>query len=236
MNIIEQVLDESSIDWSVHEPSGLHLVSRDDFTPTLLTDISSRSSKPMKSLDYGNFVAIVPKDKMQVAIDIMSNFGFELKSNAGQITDMPRKPKYDIDSIVEEVGDELSTQQLFKQFGKAMKVLGEQMGTGPIQDMLKKRGINWRMSEDNTALIFFLAKDGQEQRIAQVSAESIGSQNEFQDQLLNMMDFATGEAPGTFKQKQEQLRNQQQLVQDVSKAVWPTDDSSKVANMMMSDE
>lgn len=232
MNIIEQVLDEASVDWSVHEPSGLHLVSSSDFTPTLLTDISSKCCKPMKSLNYGNFVAIVPKDKVQVAIDIMNNFGFDLKSNKEQIVDMPRKSKYDIDSIVEEVGEELNTQELFKQFGKAMKVLGEQMGTGPIQDMLKKRGINWRLSDDKNALIFFLTKGSQEQRIAQVSAESIGSQNEFQEQLLNMMDFATGEAPGTFKQKQEQLQNQQQLVRDVSKAVWPEDTSSKVASLM----
>ena len=236
MNIIEQVLDEASIDWNFHEPSGLHLVSRDDFTPTLLTDISSRCCKPMKSLNYGNFVAIVPKDKMQVAIDIMNNFGFELKSNAKQIVDIPIKSKYDIDSIVEEVGEELSTQQLFKQFGKAMRVLGNQMGVGPIQDMLKKRGINWRMSEEGDALIFFISKDGQEQRIAQISAESIGSQNEFQEQLLNLYDLASGEAPGTTKQKQERLRSQQQVIQDVSKAVWPTDDSSKVVNMMMSDD
>lgn len=235
MNIIEQFLNEASIDWNVHEPSGLHLVSARDYTPQLLTDICDHTDKPMKGLNYGNFYVIVANNEVQQAIETMKQFGFNLKS--GTLIDTPRKSKYDINSIVEEVAETLSAEQLFKQFGRAMKVLGEEMGVGPLQDLLKQRGINWRMSDDKNSLVFYTeGKDGQEHRIARVSAESIGSQNEFQDQLLNMVDFATGEAPGTFKQKQETMRDQQQLVQDVSKTVWPTDSSSKIASMMLSDE
>jgi len=235
MNIIEKCLNEASVDWVTHEPSGLHLVSADDYTPQLLTDITDRLAKPVKGINYGNFYIIVANDEIKQAVETMRQFGFNPVS--GTIIDTPKKSKYDIDSIVEEIANELSTEQLFKQFGKAMKVLGEQMGVGPIQDLLKKRGINWRMADDNNSLVFYTKNEtGQEQRIARVSAESIGSQNEFQDQLLNMYDFATGEAPGTFKQKQETMRDQERLVQDVSKTVWPSDDSSKVASMMLNDE
>ncbi len=230
---IDKILDESAVDWGLHEPSGLHLVAATDFTPKLLTDISNQTAIPMAGVDYGSFFIIVPKNDVKQTINLMKKFGFNSKTEP--IIDNNVKTN-DINTIVKEAAEELNVQKLFAQFGKAMKVLGEQMGIGPLQKVLKSKGINWRMSDDNASLIFYTMSGDKEQPIARISAESIGSQSEFQDQLLSMVDFAQGSAPGTLKQKQEELQKQQQLVRDISKTVWPSDDGSKVANMMLSDE
>lgn len=232
MQKIDKILDESSVDWGLHEPSGLHLVSAYDFSPKLLTDISSQTAIPMAGIDYGSFFLIVSKDEIDQTIELMKKFGF--KSESEPIIDNSKVEN--INSIVKEAAEELNTKKLFAQFGKAMKVLGEQMGIGPLQDVLKKNGINWRMGDDNSSLVFYTKSGEKEQPIARISAESIGSQNEFQDQLLNMVDFAQGSAPGTLKQRQEELQKQQQLVRDISKTVWPSDDSSKVASLMLADD
>lgn len=112
---------------------------------------------------------------------------------------------------------------LFKKFGKALTVLGNEMGIGPLQDHLKKQGINYKKSDDNQSIIMYVmnAQTNAPQPIARISAETLAKPNEFQDALLNMIDFSQGKAPGAFKQQQEQLRAQEKVVRDISQAVNP---------------
>lgn len=229
---IEQVFDNLGLDWGVHEATGTYFIQPNSYNPEVLSDISTMIRRPMNALDYGSFVAILPRENVQRTIDMLKKFGYKLKDEP--IIGEPSSNN--INTIVNEVVEELNTKQLFEKFGKAMRILGKQMNVGPIQDLLKQRGINWRTGDDGASLIFYVSNNGNEQPIARISAESLGTQNDFQEQLFNMVDFATGSAPGTFKQKQEELRDQEQLVRDISKTVWSTDDGSKVANMMLSDD
>jgi hypothetical protein len=115
---------------------------------------------------------------------------------------------------------------LFKKFAKALSVLGQQMGIGPLQDQLKKQGINYKKSDDGQAILLYIqnAQTNAPQPIARISAETLSKPNEFQDQLLNMIDFSQGKAPGAFKQKQEELREQEKTVRDIAQAVNPDND------------
>jgi len=245
MEFLEQTLNEMGVDWGKNKETGLCFISSNDYNDDLLTDVSGKCKYPMNSLDYGQFVVIAPNDEIKSAAEIMKKFGYKLQPRASDqpINDVPKSRQnrdmiqggFPLNNIIHEVAEDLNTEQLFAQFGRAMKVLGEQMGIGPLQTMLKKRGINWRMGDDNSSIVFYIKNNvtGESQPVARISSESIGSQHEFQEQLYNMMDFASGKAPGSFKQRREQIQKHEQLVRDISKAVWPTDKSSHVANLMM---
>lgn len=234
MDIIGNYLDRCDIDWSLCEQTGYHLINSQDYNEQLLTDISTYTKQPMNSLDYGTFVVICPQGKAAHASNLMASLGYSLepKRKEEPINSIP-KVKGD---IVNEVADALNSQKLFNQFGKAMKVLGEQLGVGPLQDKLRKRGITWKISDDGDSLVFYVKNDvtGEPQPVARISKESLSSQHEFQEQLTNIMDFALGNSPGTFQQQQEKLRNQEQMVQDIARVVFPNDKSSQVASLMLS--
>jgi len=234
MNSIGDILDEKDVDWTVCEQTGLHFINSQDYNEELLTDISTMSKIPMNSLDYGTFVVICPQAKAQHAAGLMKSLGYSLQPKVAA-QPIINRPKFKGD-LVSEVADSLNSEKLFQQFGKAMRVLGEQLGIGPLQDRLKKRGITWKMGDDNDSLVFYVNNDvtGDLQPVARISKESLNSQHDFQEQLTNVLDFAMGNSPGTFKQQQEKIRNQQQMVQDISKVVFPNDKSSQVASLMLS--
>lgn len=123
---------------------------------------------------------------------------------------------------------------LFTKFSKALRVLGDQMGVGPLQDRLKEQGINWKKSDDGQSIILYIV-NGQTnatQPIARISAQTLEQPSDFEEQLTNMLDFAKGDAPGAFKQKQEELQNQQKAVRDIAKAVSPQDAQNPAAQAM----
>ena len=129
-------------------------------------------------------------------------------------------------------------RDLFKKFGKALKVLGTQLGIGPIQDKLKEKGINWKLSSDKQSIIMFVmnATTKAPQALLRIPAEAIDQPNELEEQLMNMLDFAKGDAPGALKQKQQMIQNQEKAVRDIVQALQPEkqDDAKTVLKNMLS--
>lgn len=137
-----------------------------------------------------------------------------------------------LDGIATPTGTQPS--DLFAKFARALRVLGDQMGTGPLQDLLKQQGINWKKSDDGQSIILYIvnAQTNAPQPIARISAETLESPRDFEDQLTNMLDFAKGDAPGAFKQKQQEIKDQEKAVRDIARAVSPQDRESEVARQM----
>lgn len=112
---------------------------------------------------------------------------------------------------------------LFARFSAALKQLGQSMGVGPLQDKLKEKGIRYKKSKDGQAIILYVinASTNAPQPIARISADTLNKPHDFEEQLIQMIDFAKGEAPGAFKQKQEELRDQEKAARDIAKSVIP---------------
>lgn len=122
---------------------------------------------------------------------------------------------------------------LFKKFARALSVLGDQMGIGPLQDHLKQRGIQYKKSNDGQSIILYVtnAQTNAPQPIARISSETLSKPNDFQTALLNMIDFSQGQAPGAFKQKQEELRAQEKAVREIAQAFNPENNIASKVNI-----
>ncbi len=122
---------------------------------------------------------------------------------------------------------------LFSKFAQSLQVLGQNMGTGPLQDQLKKQGINWKKSDDGQSVILYIvnAQTNAPQPIARISAATLEKPSDFEAQLLNIMDFAKGDAPGTFKQKQQELQNQEKAAREIAKQLGPQDQNAVAQQM-----
>ncbi len=122
---------------------------------------------------------------------------------------------------------------LFDKFAKSLSVLGTTMGTGPLQDQLKKQGINWKKSDDGQSIILYIVNGttNAPQPIARISAATLEKPSDFETQLLNIMDFAKGEAPGTFKQKQQEFQNQEKAAREIAKQMGPQDQTAVAQQM-----
>ena len=164
------------------------------------------------------------EDKVAVTLRIPtenkqpSNFNLHLRETLGGLaTDTGAQPN-----------------DLFKQFSRALRVLGQQMGLGPLQDRLKSQGIAWKRSDDGQAIILTIknATTGTDQPIARISHETLSQPNEFETQLKSMLDFATGDAPGAFAQKEIEVQDRKKAIGDIAKAVQPQDSESEVARAM----
>lgn len=138
-----------------------------------------------------------------------------------------------IDSILEALdgmatpGD-VQPNELFVKFARALRVLGTKLGIGPIQDVLKEKGIKWKKSDDLSSIIIYVdnSQTGAAQPITRITPEDLDKPKDFEDKLLDMLDFAKGKAPGSFKQQQEMIRKQEQLAREIAKAAMPQADSS----------
>lgn len=130
--------------------------------------------------------------------------------------------------------DEVSPDQLFKQFARALRVLGTKMGIGPIQDKLKQQGINWKQSSDGRDIILTIrnAATNTDQPIARITYETLTNPADFENQLKSMLDFAMGDAPGASAQQEREVADRKKTVSDIAKAVQPTDEESEVAQQM----
>lgn len=123
--------------------------------------------------------------------------------------------------------DDVQPGEIFQKFARALSVLGQEMGIGPLQNQLKNQGINWKKSDDGQAIILYVinAQTDAPQPIARISAETLTKPSDFEEQLIHMIDFSRGEAPGAFKQKQEEIRAQEQAVREIARTVNPKDQS-----------
>lgn len=126
-----------------------------------------------------------------------------------------------LDGIATPTGNQ--PKDLFAKFGKALSTLGTQLGIGPLQDRLKEQGIQWKQSDDGQSIIFFImnAATKAPQPIMKINSETLDEPHEFEKELTKMLDFAKGDAPGAFQQKQEQIRQQEKVVRDIAQAVTP---------------
>lgn len=122
---------------------------------------------------------------------------------------------------------------LFTKFAQSLSVLGQSMGTGPLQDQLKKQGINWKKSDDGQSIILYIvnASTNAPSPIARISASTLEKPSDFEAQLLNIMDFAKGDAPGTFKQRQQELQNQEKAAREIAKQLGPQDQNAIAQQM-----
>lgn len=155
------------------------------------------------------------------------------------ISGTPKEPS-DFNLILREalggIGTETGAQpkDLFKQFSRALRVLGQQMGLGPLQDRLKSQGISWKQSDDGQAIILTIknATTKADQPIARISHDTLAKPQEFEMQLKSMLDFATGDAPGAFAQKEVEVADRKKAIGDIAKAVMPQDEQGEVAMAM----
>lgn len=131
-----------------------------------------------------------------------------------------------LDGMATPTGEQ--PNDLFEKFAKALQVLGQQLGIGPVQDHLKRQGINWQKSGDGQHIVLYVknATTGANQPIASISADTLLKPSDFETQLTNIMDFAQGNAPGTSKQQAETLKNRENAVREIAKAVGPQDEQS----------
>lgn len=118
---------------------------------------------------------------------------------------------------------------VFQKFAKAMQVLGQQLHIGPIQDHLKKRGINWTKSDDGQSVILYVinAATKAKQPIGRISAQTLEKPQEFERQLKEILDFAKGEAPGATQQKQDQIQDMQKAISDIARSLAPEQGEQK---------
>lgn len=194
------------------------------------TNKKSRKSQSAKGVSHGAAQGVVKgnefryEDKISVALSLSedpkqpNNFNLNLREALGGI------------------GTETGTQPaaLFKQFSRALRVLGQQMGLGPLQDRLKAQGIAWKQSDDGQAIILTIknATTKADQPIARISHDTLSKPQEFETQLKSMLDFATGDAPGAFAQKEVEVADRKKAIGDIAKAVMPQDEQGEVAMAM----
>ncbi len=118
---------------------------------------------------------------------------------------------------------EAQPDELFQNLLGSMDALGNKLGVGSIRQKLAQKGIQYKKSKDNTAVIFYVinASTKAPQPIARVTAEQLAKPHDFENTLLSLLDMSRGDAPGALKQQQELLRSQEQAVRDVAKNVMP---------------
>lgn len=148
----------------------------------------------------------------------------------------PREFHYQLHEALDGIATPTGAQpdDLFKTFARALRVLGQRMGLGPLQDRLKAQGISWKQSDDGQAIILTIknAMTKTDQPIARISHETLQNPTDFEIQLKSMLDFATGDAPGAFQQKEQEVADRKKAIGDIAKAVQPNDQESEVAQQM----
>lgn len=144
-------------------------------------------------------------------------------------TSSKKKGKKTFDRALREYLEGMATptdaqpEDLFKKFANALKMVGQNIGIGPLQDRLNEQGIKWRRSQDGQSIIMYVvnAQTNAPQPIARITADTLSKPHDFETQLLNMVDFSEGNAPGAFKQRQEELREREKIVRDIARAANP---------------
>ncbi len=201
---------------------------------TFYDRITQAMEKPIIGHKSSNVEKLVNPDFQESAKRIAEGSGY--KKTAKEHTRVllfAESPKQTFKSRLMEALDGIATPNdnqptdLFAKFARALRVLGTQMGIGPLQEVLKQQGINWKKSDDGQSIILFVvnAQTNAPQPIARISAETLENPGDFEEQLTNMLDFAKGEAPGASKQKQQEIRDQEKVIRDIAQSVVPKDNT-----------
>ena len=144
---------------------------------------------------------------------------------AEEKNDKPKSVSEQITEALEGMATPYEAQpdDLFQNLLSSMDALGEKLGVGSIRKKLADKGIQYKKSKDNTAVIFYVMNQTTKapQPIARVTAEQLAKPHDFENTLLSLLDMSRGDAPGALKQQQDLLRSQEQAVRDVAKGVVP---------------
>lgn len=126
---------------------------------------------------------------------------------------------------------DMQPDELFGNLLASMDSLGARLGVGSIRKKLAEKGIQYKKSKDNTAVIFYVlnAATKAPQPIARVTADQLAKPHDFENTLLSLLDMSRGDAPGALKQQQDLLRSQEQAVRDVAKNALPQPETEKIA-------
>lgn len=113
--------------------------------------------------------------------------------------------------------------ELFQKFAQALEVLGNSINIGPLQKRFEQQGIKWKVDADGSNIVLFVqnAVTNAPQPIARISAQTLENPSDFEEQLMAMLDFAKGQAPGTDKQRREEMQAQEKAVREVSQQIAP---------------
>lgn len=148
-----------------------------------------------------------------------------------------KKPHKSVADQINEALDGIATpyeaqpDELFQNLLSSMDALGNKLGVGSIRQKLAEKGIQYKKSKDNTAVIFYVinASTKAPQPIARVTTEQLAKPHDFETTLMSLLDLSRGDAPGALKQQQDLLRSQEQAVRDVTKNIMPEPEAEKTA-------
>ena len=119
--------------------------------------------------------------------------------------------------------DDMQPKDLFSRFASALSELGAKLQVGPIQDLLKSKGISYKKSDDGQDVILYVmnAQTNAQQPIARISAETLSTQKEFEEQLKNLLDIAQGDEPGASKRMEADLKAKSNAAREAASAFSP---------------
>ncbi|MHA1289159.1 MAG: hypothetical protein ACTSPB_17360, partial [Candidatus Thorarchaeota archaeon] len=202
----------------------------------------SRGKKEDTALDSETEIETTGSKKNQSSKGVSKGTELRYESKVAKAMHLKpgKKKPHEFNYALHEALDGMATETdaqpsvLFKQFARALRVLGQRMGLGPLQDRLKEQGIAWKQSDDGQAIILTIknATTKADQPIARISHETLSNPGDFEVQLKSMLDFATGDAPGAFAQKETEIADRKKAISDIAKAVQPRDEESEVAQQM----
>ena len=210
----EEVVDEIDLKQALLD-SAKEITAEDQYKdPTIARKRSSATSRLKKSA-INPLLRQEPQDSAAPSKDEEDNVS-ESRQNFNQVLDETLAGMATPDG--QQSGD------LFEKFHKALDVLSAEMGI-KLQNALSQQGIKAKVSDDKSKIILFtISKDtGAPVPLHQIDAEMLADKTQFENKLRDIVDLAKGQAPGTDKQQQDIMRNQDQAIRDIAVAVSPED-------------
>jgi hypothetical protein len=211
----EEVVDEVDLKQALLD-SAKEIAAEDQYkTPTIARKAASATSRLKKS-------AVNPLLRKE-----LQGSEAPTKDEEDNVTE---SRQLNFDQVLDETLSGMATpdgQQsgdLFGKFHKALDVLSAEMGI-KLQDALSQQGIKAKVSDDKSKIILFtISQDtGAPVPLHQIDAEMLADKTQFENKLRDIVDLAKGQAPGTDKQQQDIMRNQDQAIRDIAVAVSPED-------------
>ena len=149
----------------------------------------------------------------------------------------------DFDQSLNEALDDMATPtddqpgDLFGKFAKAINALATELQID-VKGMLEKQGIKAKESDDGLRIILYTisADTNAPVPIHQIDSSLLTDKHQFSEKLKEVIDLAKGQAPGTDKQKQEMMRNQDTAIKDVADAIIPDKEHESPLEQSLKDD
>ena len=156
---------------------------------------------------------------------------------------LSRESVRDFDQALNEALDDMATPtddqpgDLFGKFAKAINALATELQID-VKGMLEQQGIKAKESDDGLRIILYTisADTNAPVPIHQIDSSLLADKHQFSEKLKEVIDLAKGQAPGTDKQKQEMMRNQDTAIKDVADAVVPDEEYESPLEQSLKDD